>query len=153
MNTKAYHRGGLTLNKRKQAIVWVIGILMGSGLAMNGYAANKFLTSVQQICSAYEMPINPSDMEVVTHQDGVRELIITLRSSRNSFDRCMLIGFYAAGKAMQYHQEKIDFVKIIVEVEYKESANITATAGNADIFSYLAGSLSSSEFVRRLKFS
>lgn len=119
----------------------------------DGWANNRLFTSIQQICTAYQVSIASSDMNLVEHPDGTRELVINVQSGRNNFDRVMLIAFYAAGKAMKYHQEKIETVTIIVSVEYKGNSSIYATATMDEIVKYVDGNCSSSDFVRKLKFS
>jgi hypothetical protein len=85
--------------------------------------------------------------------DGTKDFCVTINSARNNFDRIMLIGFYAAGKAMLYLKEDIQTVNIIVSVEYKGVENIMATAVKDDILAYVEGKMSSAEFVKKLKFS
>jgi len=95
--------------------------------AVNVSANSDYYASVQQICTAYQV-------------------------SRNQFDRIILIGFYAAGKAMTYHSEPIRKVTMVVSVEYKGIQNIVASASKDILVKFVNGEITSSEFVRRVKF-
>ncbi len=119
----------------------------------SGWANTRLFSSIQQICTAYQVKISNDDITMITHEDGSKELTINAQSGRNDFDRVMLIAFYAAGKAMKYHKVMVSHVTIIVSVEYKDAASVLATATIDDINRYVDGSCSSSDFVRRLKFS
>lgn len=132
---------------------WIGAMVIVLSLITGLEANTKFFNSVQQICSAYQIKINSSDMMLANLPDGTTELTINMRSSRNNFDRAMLIGFYAAGKAMKYFQMKIDHITVIVNVDYKESSSIYAHSTMEDVSQYVDGQLSSADFVRRLKFS
>ncbi|MFH1214222.1 MAG: hypothetical protein V1681_09035 [Candidatus Neomarinimicrobiota bacterium] len=139
-------------NKNSVIILTAMSVLL-LGFSATARASNKLFSSIQQICSAYQVNMNSADMNLVTHPDGSKELTINVESGRNNFDRIMLIAFYAAGKAMKYHQESIDQVTIVVSMEYKGSSSVYATATMDDIVKYIDGSCSSSDFVRKLKFS
>jgi len=92
-------------------------------------------------------------MSLIETANGAKDFSLTINSARNSFDRVMLIGFYATGKAMLYLKEDIQTVNIIVSVEYKGVENIMATAVKEDILAYVDGKMSSADFVRKIKFS
>ncbi|MFA5728828.1 MAG: hypothetical protein WC957_05325 [Candidatus Neomarinimicrobiota bacterium] len=137
--------------KKRVCIIAVVGVLL---LTFSiSWANNRLMSSIQQICLAYQVNISGSDMNLVSHPNGTQELIINVQSGRNNFDRIMLIGFYAAGKAIKYHQATIEKVTIIVSMEFKGNSSINATATMADIINYVDGNCSSSDFVRKLKFS
>ena len=78
----------------------------------SGWANSRLFSSIQQICTAYQVKLNSSDMSLIAHEDGSKELTICTESGRNDFDRIMLIAFYAAGKAIKYHKEKIEKLKL-----------------------------------------
>lgn len=141
------------MNKQRSLFILVVICTLLMALSTTGWANPRLFSSIQQICMAYQVKINSADMQMVTHDDGGKELTITTESGRNDFDRIMLIAFYAAGKAMKYHKETINQVTIIVTMEYKGSASVMAMATIDDINKYVDGVCSSSEFVRKLKFS
>lgn len=119
---------------------------------VNVSANSGYYSSVQQICSAYQVPVEYERMNLVTTADGNKEFVLSIKSTRNQFDRIMLIAFYAAGKAMTYHNESIQQVKLVVSMEYKGMENITATAGKEDIMKFVRGEITSTDFIRRVKF-
>lgn len=113
----------------------------------------KFFSSIQEICSAYQVPVNSSDISLAQRPDGKQELTILINCSRNNFDRAMLIGFFAVGKALKYYDVMVDCITLVIKTEYKESVNIYATADRGQIQAYVDGQLNSTEFIRKLKFS
>lgn len=114
---------------------------------------SRYYSSVQQICKAYQIEVDYNRMSLIETANGAKDFSLTINSARNNFDRIMLIGFYAAGKAMLYLKEDIQTVNIIVSVEYKGVENIMATAVKEDILAYVDGKISSADFVRKIKFS
>ena len=141
------------MNKKSTLLIFIVISVLLMTFSTSGWANSRLFSSIQQICTAYQVKLNSSDMSLVTHEDGSKELTISTESGRNDFDRIMLIAFYAAGKAMKYHKETISQVTIVVSMEYKGSASVMATATLDDINKYVDGSCSSSDFVRKLKFS
>lgn len=140
--------------KRKNSVLIFAGIwTLILTFSTSGWADNRLFSSIQQICAAYQVNITYNDLNLVTHSDSTKELIINVQSGRNNFDRIMLIAFYAAGKAMKYHQESVDKVTIVVSMEYKGNSSIFASATMDEITKYVGGSYSSSDFVRKIKFS
>ncbi|MCD6206136.1 MAG: hypothetical protein J7L22_10795 [Candidatus Marinimicrobia bacterium] len=136
-------------NRLSLLIVLLTAVFM---LPVNLAANTKYYSSVQNICNAYQVPTDYDHMNLITTGDGKEEFTMTMRSARNQFDRMMLIGFYAAGKAMVYHNEPIRKVTIIVSIEYKETENIVASADRDNIMKFVNGEITSSEFVRRITF-
>ncbi len=119
---------------------------------VNVSANSSYYSSVQQICNAYQVSVEYERMNLATLADGNKEFTMSVKSARNQFDRIMLIGFYAAGKAMTYHNEPIQKVTVVVSVEYKGIENIVASASKENILKFVNGEITSSEFVRRVKF-
>jgi len=119
---------------------------------VNVSANSGYYSSVQQICNAYQISVEYDRMNLTTLADGNKEFTMSVKSARNQFDRIMLIGFYAAGKAMTYHNEPIKKVTVVVSVEYKGIENIVASASKENILKFVNGEITSSEFVRRVKF-
>ncbi len=141
------------MNKKRSFLVLIAINILLMTFSSSGWANSRLFSTIQQICTAYQVRLNIGDMNLVAQEDGSQELIISAESGRNDFDRIMLIAFYAAGKAMKYHQETISQVTIIVSMEYKGNASVVATSTTDDINKYIDGSWSSSDFVRKLKFS
>ena len=119
---------------------------------VNVSANSGYYTSVQQICNAYQVSVDYECMNLTEIADGNKEFTMSVKSARNQFDRIMLIGFYAAGKAMNYHNEPIWKVTMVVSVEYKGIENIVASASKDNLVKFVNGEITSSEFVRRVKF-
>lgn len=138
----------------KQKIYHVLAVLsLLCLLSRPSWANPKLFNSIRQICAAYQIEVNSSDMSLGQRSDGRQELTILINSSRNNFDRAMLIGFYAAGKAIKYFQLNIDVVTIVVNTEYKTDTNIYASSELDKVMSFVDGALPSGEFLRKLKFS
>jgi len=136
--------------KHVSLVLMVISISLV--FTLNVFANSRFYSSVQQICNAYQVPVEYERMNMTSQADGHKEFTMTVKSARNQFDRVLTIGFYAIGKAMVYHKEPIEKVTIVVNVEYKGMENIVATAEREDIQKFANGEISSTEFVRRIKF-
>lgn len=136
--------------KHVSLVLMVISISLV--FTLNVFANSRFYSSVQQICNAYQVSVDYERMNLATLSNGEKEFTMSARSARNQFDRILMIGFYATGKAMVYHNESIDKVTIVVSVEYKGMENIVASASREDIEKYVNGEISSTEFVRRVKF-
>ena len=137
-------------NKNLKILGTIIGIILIIPATVS--ADSNYFSSVQQICSAYQLSLNYDNMNLRTLADGSEELTINLESARNQFDRVMLIGFYAAGKAMVYHSKPIEKVTVVISVAYKGVENIVANASRENIMKFVNGEISSSEFVRKVKF-
>ena len=120
--------------------------------SVNVSANSGYYSSVQQICNAYQISVEYDRMNLATIADGNKEFTMSVKSARNQFDRIMLIGFYAAGKAMSYHNEPIQKVTVVVSVEYKGIENIVASASRENILKFVNGEMTSSEFVRKVQF-
>jgi hypothetical protein len=127
----------------------IVGMVLLSGMM---FAKSDFCASVQQICNAYQVAVDYDRMNLVEVGEGQEEFSMTMKSERNQFDRILIIGFYAAGKAMTYHQEPIQKVTVIISVAYKSTENIVASATRDNIVKFVNGELSTSEFIRRVKF-
>ena len=123
--------------------------LLFSGIA---FGDSDYYASVQKICNAYQITVDYGRMNLTELEDGDKEFTLSVESTRGQFDRVMLIGFYAAGKAMNYHKEPIRKVTVVISVEYKGTQNIVASATRENIMKFVNGELTSAEFVRRVKF-
>lgn len=140
------------MGNMKRVSLLLMVLIVSPGFTFNVFANSRFYSSVQQICNAYQVPVEYERMNMMSHADGQKEFTMTVKSARNQFDRVLTIGFYAIGKAMLYHNETIEKVTIVVNVEYKGMENIVATAEREDIEKFANGEISSTEFVRRIKF-
>ncbi len=121
--------------------------LLFSGIA---FGDSDYCSSVQKICNAYQITVNCDRMNLTEMEGGDKEFTLSVKSTRGQFDRVMLIGFYAAGKAM--NKEPIRKVTVVISVEYKGTQNIVASATKENIIKFVNGELTSTEFVRRVKF-
>ncbi len=123
--------------------------LLFSGIA---FGNSDYYSSVQKICNAYQITVDYDRMNLTELEGGDKEFTLSIKSTRSQFDRVMLIGFYAAGKAMNYHKQPIRKVTVVISVEYKGTQNIVASATKENIIKFVNGELTSTEFVRRVKF-
>ncbi len=121
--------------------------LLFSGIA---FGNSDYYSSVQKICNAYQITVDYDRMNLMDLEGGDKEFTLSVKSTRSQFDRVMLIGFYAAGKAM--NKEPIRKVTMVISVEYKGTQNIVASATRENIMKFVDGELTSTEFVRRVKF-
>ena len=139
------------IKAKKLLLLLLATMLLATGsTAMANY---RFFSSVQMVCSAYRINVNYEDMNLMHTGDNSKEFSLTLKSARNDFDRVMLIGFYAAGKAMLKYDEPIQTVSMIIGMEYKGTEKIFATASVKDILKYVNKEYSSSQFMRKIKFN
>ncbi len=123
--------------------------LLFSGIA---FGNSDYYSSVQKICNAYQITVDYDRMNLMDLEAGDKEFTLSIKSTRGQFDRVMLVSFYAAGKAMNYHKESIRKVTVVISVEYKGTQNIVASATREIIMKFVNGELTSTEFVRRVKF-
>lgn len=152
MNQSGNIKGGKILRNSKSVSVLLTLItvsLLFSGIA---FGDSDYYASVQKICNAYQITVDYGRMNLMVLEDGDKEFTLSVKSTRGQFDRVMLISFYAAGKAMNYHKEPIRKVTVVISVEYKGTQNIVASATREIIMKFVSGELTSTEFVRRVKF-
>jgi len=137
-------------SKPVSALLTLITVsMLFSGIA---FGDSDYYASVQKICNAYQITVDYGRMSLMDLEAGDKEFTLSVKSTRSQFDRVMLIGFYAAGKAMNYHKVPIRKVTVVISVEYKGAQNIVASATRENIMKFVNGELTSTEFVRRVKF-
>jgi len=141
------------LIKAKKLLVPLLVLATFLGTASPVLGNYRFFSTVQMVCSAYRINVNYEDMNLLQIGDGKEEFSLTLQSARNDFDRIMLIGFYAAGKAVLKYNEPVGMVNMIIDIEFKGTEKIFASASSDDILKYVNSEISSSQFMRRIKFN
>ena len=122
-------------------------------LSVSVFGSTRYYSTVQRIFGAYRMEVDLDQMWLSEVDQNGESFTISVQSPRNSFEMVMLIGFYAAGKAILECNQPIQKVTMIVSVEYKGVEKIFATASRADILKFVNGDLLSEEFVRLVEYN
>lgn len=139
---------------KKRIIISIIFVLAIQPLFAN-YA---FYKKVRNTCDAYRIEVVENGMRI-----NGDVFTLELESKRNNFERVMLVGFAAAGRAITYQKElaksKANYsavlpnqVEVIVHVPVGRSNTIIMASASSSMVEKLAdGSLKASDFMRQIK--
>lgn len=133
----------------KGRLYWIfvlIFIFNFSGTVL-GQADYNFFNTVKQVCKVYNIDIMPDEFRVYRTETYGRVATLSLKSGRNDFDKVMLVGFIAMGKAMLTTNRDMDQVNIVISIPYKEREQIFASAPGDDVKKIIDGRLSIREFI------
>jgi len=133
-----------------RALLCILGVVLI--LFSQGKADSRFNSSVRRICNSYETVVEIAKMRLVDQENGVKEFVMQMESSRNNFDRSILVGFYAVGKTIEELDQPIDSVRLIITMQYKGSFDLIAVANYNDIKKFIADEISSRDFMRLVVF-
>tara|TARA_B100000315_G_C14595769_1_gene599120 strand:- start:15299 stop:15721 length:423 start_codon:yes stop_codon:yes gene_type:complete len=114
----------------------------------------EFMSAVQRIAKIYRIEVSQNNMKFTQGvEEGNNEFQMLVTSNRNNFEMVMLVGFIAAGKAMQELPAlSITKVLVTVDVPVRGGYKLQAAAGKADLDNFIQGKIVSAEFVRLVKF-
>lgn len=140
----------MRLLQRSKGFILLI-LLLTSGVSVIS-ASGQLFSDVQQICRSYQIDVDRDKMTLGVGADNQKIFRLVIPSARNNFDRVLIIGFYAAGKAIEQTGEAVDQIVIDISIEYKGYENIRAMASREDVMKYVTKTISASQFVRLIKF-
>jgi len=143
--------------KRPMKRMLLVSILFLFGV--QGLSANyAFYKKVKNTCAAYRVKVNDSDMNLTDDSFN-----LTLNSLRNNFEMVMIVGFVAAGKAIE-HQRYLanqisgykavipQTINVMVNVPLGRGKAIISATASADMVEQLAnGKIEPSEFMQQIK--
>ncbi len=133
-----------------RALLCILGIVLI--FFITSRADSRFNSTVRRTCDSYEIVVEIEKMRVVDKENGGKEFIMSMNSSRNNFDRSMLVGFYAVGRTIKDLGQPIETVRLIITMQYKGSVDLIAVANYSDIKKFLTEEISSRDFMRLVTF-
>ena len=126
-----------------RASLMIMMLFMSSHL----FANYKFYSMVRHVCKAYQVEVSFNDMRIHEEFDSKMYLDLNLKSGRNNFDTVLIVGFVAAGKALENSPEmELEGVNVTLNISARENNLIIASASANDIVRLVRGDITSSEF-------
>ena len=128
-------------------------VLLGNTTALWAQNTLAMYKAAQKYFRAYHYDVDLNDFQVKEYREGQRnivQLLIILHADRNRFDEAMLVGFGAAGAALQAASGPVDQVNVVVKVQYRQEVSISAVADASDVKRLYAGELDLNSFMARL---
>jgi len=117
-------------------------------LLANPLRANyKFYNTIKQVCKVYQIQVDYKDMSLETDSGNDLFLNLHLDAGRNNFDTVLMVGFLAAGKAMDANQDiHISGVRVYLIMSSMYGSTVIASASAEDIIKLEKGDISAAEF-------
>ncbi len=120
------------------------------------HANYKFYTTVQHILKVYQIDVSYKDMMlepigqemgIEIEEPGARNFILRLDAGRNNFDTVLMVGFYAAGRAIRAVGElDVEAVTIYISIQSREHGMIVGFASANAIDLLIDGKMTAKEF-------
>ena len=130
----------------------LFALLIGTDGLLGNYAFKK---KVKTVCQSYRITVESSNFSL-----GENEFSIELESGRNNFEMVMLVGFAAAGHAIEhqvqmgktnaYTPESIT-VNVAVPASKDETSFFVATCTKQMAIELSNGTMDSSDFMQKIK--
>lgn len=139
----------------KKLIIWSLSLILLSSFAF-GQSTAVMYKEAQRIFKSYRYQVDYTDFQIKTYEeDGkkILQLLVIIKSGRNSFDEALLVGFAASGAAIIKADAKIDRVSVVVKVQYKDTVSIAATSDVGDVLKLFKDEMDVSTFMGRLTWS
>lgn len=136
----------------KKIIILSICLLLISSFAI-GQSTAEMYKEATRIFKSYRYDVDYTDFQIKTYEEdghSILQLLVIIKSGRNSFDRALLVGFAASGAAIIKTGADIDRVSVVVKVQYKEEVSIAATADVGDVLKLFKDEMDASTFEGRL---
>lgn len=136
----------------KKLIILSLSLLLLSSLAL-GQSNSAMYAEAMKIFKNYRYQVDYADFQMKTYQEdghSILQLLVIMKSGRNSFDQALLVGFAASGAAIIKTESKIDRVSVVVKVQYKDEVSIAATADAGDVVKLFKDDMDVSTFMGRL---
>ena len=141
-----------TMQSKRILIVVLFALLIGT----NGLWANyAFKKKVKNVCQSYRIMVESTQFTL-----GENEFSIDLESGRNNFEMVMLVGFAAAGHAIEhqiqmgkanaYTPETVT-VNVAVPISKGETNMFIATCSKQMAIDLANGKMESSDFMQKIK--
>ena len=144
---------GIDLANVRKIAVFSIIVLFTVFFISPSFGNSQFYSVVQSIFNTHRVKVSYDQMSLMKESEDSEVFTISVPSRRNNFEMNMLLGFFAAGKAILKCNEPVEKVTVIVSVEYKGVEKIFATASRSDILKFVKGDLQSAKFVRKINFN
>ncbi|HDR05772.1 MAG TPA: hypothetical protein ENN84_11095 [Candidatus Marinimicrobia bacterium] len=120
------------------------------------HANYMFYTTVQHILKVYQIEVSFKDMMlepigqgmgIETEDPNARNFILRLDAGRNNFDTVLMVGFYAAGRAIRTVGElDVEAVSIYISIQSRDQGLIVGFASANSIDLLIDGKLTAKEF-------
>ena len=133
--------------KAKLMIYSLIVLLYLSLFSNSAFANYKFFYTVKSVCKVYQIKVDMNDMHLEQSYDSKLFFDLKLQSGRNNFDTVLMVGFIAAGKALENNPEmQLEGVNISLSFSGHGNGLIIASAGANDIVRLVRGDITAAEF-------
>ena len=130
----------------------LFALLVGTDGLLGNYAFKK---KVKTVCQSYRITVESSNYSL-----GENEFSIELESGRNNFEMVMLIGFAAAGQAIEHqiqmgktnaYTPETVVVNVAVPISKGETNMFIATCSKQMAIDLANGTMDSSDFMQKIK--
>lgn len=117
--------------------------------ASDTLAEQKMFAAAQQVFEAYRVDVSSVDMNI-EQRDNSEIFVLHVKARRNNFDMALMLGFMAAGTAVQKSNNTgVTGVRVIVEVPYKETLFVEASSTIGNVKKLVNGETKPEEFMRK----
>ena len=138
--------------KFKKSILLALSLLLLFSLSF-GQSSAAMYKEAKKIFNNYRYQVDYADFQLKTYEESgqtILQLLVIIKSGRNSFDEALLVAFAASAAAIQVTDTKVDRVSVVVKVQYKDEVSIAATADVADVLALYGEKMDVSAFMGRL---
>jgi hypothetical protein len=143
----------LILVKKRGFAALLLIVLLALCFNTVALANFEFYSMVRWYCGKYSMSVDYEDMALSKRFDGNEDFRLKVTSARNDFDRALLVGFYATGKAIEKYHLPVESITIVVSIEYKGVENLAATARQDQVLAFAKGEMTSAQFMRIIRYT
>ena len=113
----------------------------------------RFFATVQQICTTYKVSTNAGQMSLEEVSEGSYTFTLRLESRRNNFEEVMMVGYMAAGQAVERTNLNVQTIHIIVTIPAADNMLLMTTADISLVEQLLQGEIKSYDFIRQLQWN
>ncbi len=138
--------------KLKKLTILILNLLLLSSFSL-AQTSSAMYREASKVFKNYRYEIDYADFQMKTYEeDGltILQLLVIIKSGRNSFDKALLVAYGASGSAIDKTKTAIDRVSVVVKVQYKEEVSIAATADASDVLKLYKEEMDVSTFMGRL---
>lgn len=138
------------MNRFKSLKIGVIFALAFSFVGVETHANPRLFSIAEKVFESYRLDVSPNSMELQSTAGNAKIFVIRVKARRNNFDLATMLGFMAAGTAVERsNTQNITGVRVIVEVPYKETLFVEASSPITAVKQLVGGQVRPEEFMRK----
>jgi len=140
--------------KKYTVLKYLVLLLLFTGFAFaQSHGLYALMYNIQRVCKAYQIDVSMKDIRVEKDFEDNLVLILKLDARRTNYNSTMMTGFYAVAKAMRMtpNSPEIDKASLEIIVEDRESNVIFSTVALEDLVLLENGSITPTEFRKRIE--